>query len=179
MWPGFVAFGEAFSDFVYRFQLKVGMDGVIAYVPSRSRNVPQYLVLKRLYYMVRLEAAAELQSCIPSVQTDQIVVTYSSLQLARATFPRVHFFSAFSFLHPKFFGFRLAFRLWLFFSSKIIKKNRQKAKSWRKMKLLAFRFYHQNFFQFSAFRFLLPRFFSFWLLALGFRLRAGKLYDKT
>ena len=75
--------------------------------------------------------------------------------------------SDFSFLQPKFFGFWLAFQLWLFLFSKI-KKNRQKAKSLRKIKLLAFRFYNQNFFLAFCFQLFTPE--SFWLLALGFRL---------
>jgi len=98
------------------------------------------------------------------------------IKLLASTFSLVHFFSAFSFLHPKFFGFRLsalgfrlAIQLWLLFSSKI-KKNRQKAKNWRKIKLLAFRFHHQNFFSTFCFQLFTPQIlwlstFSSWLSA--------------
>ena len=93
---------------------------------------------------------SELESCMIQLP---LLALPSMIKLLAFNFFMCPLFSAFRFqlFTPKILWL-LAFSSWLsasfpalaFFSSKI-KKNRQKAKSWRKIKLLAFRFYHQNF----------------------------------
>ena len=118
-------------------------------------------VRRSIALSVSYPTQSELESCMIKLPLSAFGFTINDKTFGFQLF-HVSTFSAFSFLLTKFFGFwllalgfRLAFQLLLSFFSSKIEKNREEAKSWRKIKLLAFRFYHQHFF----FSFLLSAFY--------------------